>query len=126
MMAIILYLTFFSISLGPIPWAVNSEIYPLHLRSLGNSVSTTVNWLSNFIVSQFFLSVTTTTIGQSLTFAGIGLCCAGTWWFVRKFVPETKGKSIEEIVNEICPDVKERIPLKGASATKGAGEMSIN
>lgn len=60
---ILLYLAFFSISLGCTPWTINSEIYPLHLRGAGNSVSTTTNWVSNYVVSQFFLIVTTTTTG---------------------------------------------------------------
>ena len=112
LIGILLYLIFFSISLGPIPWTVKSEIYPLHLRALGNSLATTTNWVSNFFVSQFFLSVTTTTLGQSLTFIGIGLCCGFTWLFVRKYVPETKGKTIESIVKELCPDAMQRVPLK--------------
>src|SRR5690606_34475643 len=41
---------------GPIPWAVNSEIYPQHVRGLANGVATTVNWSSNLIVSLTFLS----------------------------------------------------------------------
>ena len=109
---ILSYLIFFSISLGPIPWTINSEIYPLHLRALGNSLSTTVNWVSNFIVSQFFLSVTTTSLGQCLTFMAIGLCCGATWIFVKKYIPETKGKTIENIVKELCPDAMQRVPLK--------------
>jgi SP family myo-inositol transporter-like MFS transporter 13 len=48
---IMLYLGFFSIGLGNTPWTVNSEIYPLHLRGVGLSTSTTANWLSNYIVS---------------------------------------------------------------------------
>lgn len=60
---ILLYLAFFSISLGNTPWIVNSEIYPLHLRGVGASVSTTTNWVSNYVVSQFFLLVTETPAG---------------------------------------------------------------
>ncbi len=45
-----LYLLSFSIGMGPTPWTVNSEIYPLHLRGLGNSLSATTNWISNFAV----------------------------------------------------------------------------
>jgi hypothetical protein len=92
---ILLYLAWFSISLGPTPWAVNSEIYPLHLRGVGNSVSTTTNWVSNYLVSQFFLIVTETTTGQVVTFTAIALCCGLTWLFVYKLLPETKNKPIE-------------------------------
>lgn len=47
----ILYLAFFSVSMGSTPWTVNSEIYPLPVRGLGISLATTVNWVSNYIVS---------------------------------------------------------------------------
>jgi Sugar (and other) transporter len=101
---ILLYLVFFSISLGPIPWTVNSEIYPLHLRGVGNSLATTVNWISNFAVSQVFLLVTATSTGQVITFVSIAICCVGTWIFVHRLLPETKGRMIESIVAELCPD----------------------
>mmetsp|Transcript_35675 Transcript_35675/g.6431 ORF Transcript_35675/g.6431 Transcript_35675/m.6431 type:complete len:139 (+) Transcript_35675:859-1275(+) len=55
---ITLYIAFFAVGMGPIPWTVNSEIYPLHLRSTGVSISTTANWVSNFLVSMVFLSIT--------------------------------------------------------------------
>jgi hypothetical protein len=102
---------FFSISLGPIPWTVNSEIYPLHLRGAGNSLATTVNWVSNYAVSQVFLLVTTTALGQVLTFVFIAVCCIGTWYFVYKLLPETKGRSIENIVAELCPEAMQKLPL---------------
>lgn len=49
---ILLYLISFSPGLGPVPWAVNAEIYPLEIRSVGNGVASTANWIANFIVSQ--------------------------------------------------------------------------
>lgn len=64
--AICLYLLFFSIGMGPTPWTVNSEIYPLHLRGIGNSMSTLGNWLGNYIISAVFLSATETKIGEVL------------------------------------------------------------
>jgi hypothetical protein len=51
MTGILLYLAGFSVGMGGTPWTVNSEIYPLHLRGVGNSVSTTGNWVSNYVVS---------------------------------------------------------------------------
>lgn len=93
--SIMMYLAFFSISLGPIPWTINSEIYPLHLRGVGNSASTFSNWLSNFIVAQSFLELVQTKIGISATFAAIGLFILLAIVFVYKLVPETKGKTLE-------------------------------
>ena len=109
---ILLYLVFFAISLGPIPWTVNSEIYPLHLRGVGNSLATTVNWISNYAVSQVFLLVTTDTLGQVLTFVFISGCCFFAWLFVYKLLPETKGRAIENIVAELCPDAAQKVALK--------------
>ncbi|CDW81272.1 inositol transporter 1-like [Stylonychia lemnae] len=105
---ILLYLAFFSISLGCTPWTINSEIYPLHLRGAGNSVSTTTNWVSNYLVSQFFLIVTKTTAGQVATFIAIALCCGFAWIFIYYLCPETKGKPIEQIVDELCPHAKNK------------------
>lgn len=55
---ILLYLAFFSIGMGCTPWTVNSEIYPLYLRGCGLSISTTANWITNYFVSQLFLTLT--------------------------------------------------------------------
>jgi len=94
--SLIVYIAFFAIGLGPIPWAVNSEIYPLNIRGVANSVATTVNWGSNLIVSFTFLSYISlvTTAGAFYTFAGIAVLA---WIFVFFKLPETKGKTIEEI-----------------------------
>lgn len=86
----------FAISLGPIFWLINSEIYPLKLRSKAASLGTTVNWVFNFIVSLTFLSLIAE-LGQSGAFwlyAGIS---ALTVVFCWKLVPETKGRPLEEI-----------------------------
>ncbi|KAI4963939.1 hypothetical protein ZWY2020_008648 [Hordeum vulgare] len=52
-----LYIAFFSPGMGPVPWAVNSEIYPEAYRGMCGGMSATVNWISNLIVAQTFLSI---------------------------------------------------------------------
>ena len=54
------YLFFFAPGMGPMPWTINSEIYPLWARSTGNSVATSMNWMFNLIVSMTFLSLAET------------------------------------------------------------------
>ena len=44
--------------MGPMPWTINSEIYPLWARSTGNGAATFVNWMCNLAVSMSFLSLT--------------------------------------------------------------------
>jgi SP family galactose:H+ symporter-like MFS transporter len=90
------YVAAFAISLGPIFWLLNSEIYPLNVRSKAAAVGTMANWTFNFIVSLTFLLLIDA-LGQAGTFffyAAIGLI---TLWFCWRFVPETKGKHLEEI-----------------------------
>ncbi|URE23441.1 Sugar transporter [Musa troglodytarum] len=91
-----LYIAFFSPGMGPVPWAVNSEIYPEAYRGVCGGMSATVNWVSNLIVSQTFLSVVTIvgTGGTFLIIAGVAMVA---FIFVALFVPETKGLSFEEV-----------------------------
>ncbi|RWV84358.1 hypothetical protein GW17_00053929 [Ensete ventricosum] len=91
-----LYIAFFSPGMGPVPWAVNSEIYPEAYRGVCGGMSATVNWVSNLIVSQTFLSVVAV-IGTGGTFLIIAGVAVVAFIFVALFVPETKGLSFEEV-----------------------------
>jgi sugar porter (SP) family MFS transporter len=93
------YVASFAISLGPIFWLLNSEIYPLNVRSKAAAVGTMANWTFNFIVSLTFLLLIDA-LGQSGTFFFYGAIGLGTLWFCWKLVPETKGKRLEEIEAE--------------------------
>lgn len=55
--SIMLFLLFFAIGMSPTPWTVNSEIYPLHVRAISNSLSSTTNWISNFVIASSFLTI---------------------------------------------------------------------
>ncbi len=91
-----LYIASFAISLGPVFWLMISEIYPLNIRGKAMSMASLANWGSNFIVSLTFLLLISA-FGQTGTFwlyAAIGVV---TWLFVYFLVPETKGRTLEEI-----------------------------
>ncbi len=90
----------FSISLGPVMWAIFSEIFPNHLRGFAISAVGVANSVSSFIVATFF-PIQLAKLGSSNTYfiyAGLMLLCL---WFVWKYVIETKGKSLEEIEKEL-------------------------
>jgi MFS family permease len=90
------YVASFAISLGPIFWLLNAEIYPLSVRSKAAGVGTMANWTFNFIVSLTFLLLIEA-LGRSGAFWFYGLIGLLTLAFCWKFVPETKGKRLEDI-----------------------------
>merc|ERR1719499_1811362 len=91
-----LYIVTFAPGMGPVPWTINSEIYPLRLRSKGNSFATAVNWASNIVVSQSF-PILMGGIGTGSTFLILAGVCVIAILFCYIAVPETKGLSLEEV-----------------------------
>ncbi len=96
LVSMMLYVGCFAFSLGPIVWLLISEIFPLPARGLGMSISTLANWVGNFLVSQFFLTMIER-LGRPLTFWVYAFLCVVTILFVRAMVPETKRKLLEQI-----------------------------
>ncbi|XP_028813824.1 solute carrier family 2 member 13b isoform X2 [Denticeps clupeoides] len=93
---LILYLAFFAPGMGPMPWTVNSEIYPLWARSTGNACSAGVNWIFNVLVSLTFLHVAEYLTYYGAFFLYSGLALLGLI-FIFSCLPETKGRRLEEI-----------------------------
>ncbi|MGH9110382.1 MAG: sugar porter family MFS transporter [Acidimicrobiales bacterium] len=108
--ALLGYLAFFEIGLGPVFWVMIAEIYPLRSRPRAMAVATMFNWGFNFLVSYFFLQMTTG-IGKAGTFwlfAGFGVVAA---IFFAVFVPETRNRSLEEIERQVTGhDTEEELP----------------
>lgn len=93
------YIASFAIGLGPIFWLLIAEIYPLRVRGKAMSVATVANWASNFIISLTFLGLVGLlgTNGVFFIYAVVGVF---SLIFVWKFIPETKGLSLEEIAEK--------------------------
>ncbi len=94
--SMMVYVGCFAFSLGPIVWLLISEIFPLRVRGMGMSLSTLANWVGNFAVSQFFLTMVEK-LGRSATFWIYASLCIVTIVFVRAMVPETKRELLETI-----------------------------
>jgi len=91
-----LYIIFFSMSLGPVALLLISEIFPLEYRSLAMSISIVFNFIFNFIVTGLF-PVSMEKLGGHITFLIFNVICVLSIIFIKLFVPETKGISLEEI-----------------------------
>ncbi|XP_022843964.1 sugar transporter ERD6-like 16 isoform X2 [Olea europaea var. sylvestris] len=92
---VLVYIASFSIGMGAVPWVIMSEIFPIHMKGLAGSLVVLVNWSGAWAVSytfNFLMSWSST--GTFMIYAGF---CALTVLFVVKIVPETKGKTLEQI-----------------------------
>ena len=96
LIAILAYISCFAISLGPLTFVVIAEIFPTRARGTAMSVATFILWITVFIVSQTF-PMLMGSIGNAFTFWIYMLMAVFAFLFVWKMVPETKGKTLEEI-----------------------------
>jgi sugar porter (SP) family MFS transporter len=90
------YVASFAIAMGPVVWVVLSEIFPTRTRGRAMGVATVCLWIACFAVSQAVPSMFEQ-IGKAATFWGFAVMCAVAFLFVLFVVPETKGKTLEEI-----------------------------
>ncbi|XVF41354.1 hypothetical protein PTKIN_Ptkin01aG0273500 [Pterospermum kingtungense] len=91
-----LYIGFFLPGMGPVPWTVNLKIYPEQYRGICGGMPATVNWISNLIVAQTFLTLADV-VGTGSTFLIIAGIAVLAVVFVILFVPETKGLTFVEV-----------------------------
>lgn len=97
--SLLAYVSSFAISLGPIAWLIISEIYPIKIRGLAMSIATVSNWAFNMVVALSFLPMIDY-MGEAKTFLIFAFMCLVGWLFCNKYVPETKGRSLEDIENK--------------------------
>ena len=94
--SVAVYVGFFAIGLGPVFWLLISEIFPLAVRARGMSFATVANWGSTLIVALFFLDLVQW-LGPAGAFLLFAVLTVAALIFTYVMVPETKGRSLEEI-----------------------------
>ncbi|KAL6574326.1 hypothetical protein OROHE_001230 [Orobanche hederae] len=92
---VVCMIVFYSLGMGPIPWLIMSEILPPKIKGLAGSVATLANWFASWLVTMTAPLLLAWSSGG--TFALYTVVCVFTVAFVSIWVPETKGKTLEEI-----------------------------
>jgi MFS transporter, SP family, solute carrier family 2 (myo-inositol transporter), member 13 len=95
LISLLLYVMHYASGLGSVPW-LQSELFPLGVRSLGSSLSTSTNWLCNFGVGLTFLPMMEV-LTPFWTFAVYAVVCAIGWAAVWAIYPETMGLDLEDV-----------------------------
>jgi MFS transporter, SP family, arabinose:H+ symporter len=95
---ILLFIAFFAACIGPVFWTLVSEIFPNRIRGKALAFASFTQWVFNFLVVLLFPHFLKK-LGGTSTFMFLAIMSAIQWFFTYKYVPETKGKSLEEIEN---------------------------
>ena len=96
LLCILAFVAAFAMAMGPIPWIVISEIFPGRIRGRASSVGVLAIWVACFVVAQTFPSLHEA-LGPAVTFWIYSACSLGSLVFVLAVIPETKGKTLEQI-----------------------------
>jgi len=96
------YIACFALSVGPVTWVILAEIFPTRIRGRAMAIATISLWVANYIVSQTFPMMNENpwlvrTFHRAFPFWLYGALCLVLLLFVHAFVPETKGKTLEDI-----------------------------
>ena len=96
LMFILAFIACFAFSFGPVCWVVIGEIFPNNIRGKAMSLATLTLWIGNFFVGQL-TPLMLEGLGSAWTFWIFAICCAPALYLTWKLIPETKGRSLEEI-----------------------------
>jgi len=100
MAALLVYISFFAASFAPVMWVIISEIYPNRIKGVAMSFSTAVSWLCTFL-TVYFAPIIHGALGLQYLFGIFGVFSIIAFVFVKFWIPETKGKSLEQIEKEL-------------------------
>jgi len=96
LISLVVYILAFSLGWGPVPILLISEIFPARARGMSTAIVNVTNWFLGFVITKSFASLQAT-VGMYGVFWLSGACCLVAVVYVVRYVPETKGKSLEDI-----------------------------
>jgi MFS transporter, SP family, arabinose:H+ symporter len=96
LLSVIAFLACFAFSIGPLKFVIAAEIFPNKIRGRALALSIMTMWIADTVVGQL-TPILLESVGTAVTFWLFAACCLISFWVVFKMVPETKGKTLEEI-----------------------------
>ncbi|QQE78217.1 sugar porter family MFS transporter [Alicyclobacillus sp. SO9] len=91
-----IYVALYSFTWAPLTWVIVGEIFPLVIRGRASGLASSFNWIGSFLVGLLF-PIMTASMSQEAVFAIFGIVCLLGVLFIRTYVPETRGHTLEEI-----------------------------
>ncbi|GFT62634.1 facilitated trehalose transporter Tret1 [Nephila pilipes] len=123
LLCLIIYISGFSIGLGPIPWLMMSEMSPTRVRGLICGLGTACSWTFVFIITKSFLQIEAA-VGDFGAYWIYSVFCLLSCFFALIFLPETKGKTMEEIENYFSGGESQIHPLPDLSTERDIDQES--
>jgi len=100
LVSFIVFVSSFSLGLGPVPWIMTAEIFPMRIRAFAVGITTAFHWILTFGIIKVFPSFVTNFGSHTAFYLCAGICVVGLYFIVRK-VPETRGRSLEQIERKL-------------------------
>lgn len=98
--ALVIFISTYSVGWGPLPWAVMGEMFSSNVKAKASGVTVSICWFLAFIITKFASNISAS-FGNCTTYWLFGACCIASILFTVLLLPETKGKSLQEIQNEL-------------------------
>lgn len=103
LLGVLLFIASFALSMGPVVWVILSEMFPNSIRSAAMSIAVAAQWAANYLVTQLFPIVAESEVNHNVFWNGslpyfiFSAFILAIILFTYKYIPETKGKSLEEL-----------------------------
>ncbi|XP_012287765.1 facilitated trehalose transporter Tret1 [Orussus abietinus] len=114
---LMVFISTYSVGWGPLPWAVMGEMFASDVKSKASSITVCICWFIAFIITKFFSNVKVA-FGSHTAFWIFGVCAALSVVFTIFLLPETKGKTLQQIQNELSGDLTEVPELNASTSSK--------
>ncbi|MEU5962615.1 sugar porter family MFS transporter [Micromonospora parva] len=117
LVGVVMFVAFYAMSIGPTAWTVINEIFPGRIRGRCVAIASATHWGTEYLVTQFFLSMLDA-LGRSGVFALFAGTCVLGFLFIWRYLPETRGRTLEEIQRMWQADARARHPHRAGDGSR--------